>query len=182
MSYTPNKPYRIVFDIEIPADGPGFAYPSVLLLDSIEGILLDVDTPSLDLFKAISLMAINSIREECFDVVLETAIASMCAAVVFKELYPSFNPFEFPDLAVPDLFQELWKIHSDCDANLIPHGLRKFQDPSYPIPEDQQDVLVSFVTELCRLAKRNFIPFFRKALPEGFAEPADIAPLRAYSG
>lgn len=87
MSHTPQNPYRIVLDIELPVDRPEFACPSVWLLDCVGGILLDVDTLSLDLFKEISLMVINSIREDGLDVVLETAIASTCAAIVFKELH-----------------------------------------------------------------------------------------------
>jgi hypothetical protein len=181
MSYTPNKPYRIVFDIELPADGPGFAYPSVLLLSAIKGVLLTIESPNLDLFKAISLMAINSIREECFDVVLETAIASMCAAVVFKELYPLFSPLRFPDLAVPERFVQLWKIHTECDPKLIPACLAKFQHPSFPVPEDQEDVWPMFVEEMCRIGNKNFVPFLEETLPEDFVPDASISVLPKYT-
>jgi hypothetical protein len=177
MSYNPSKPYRFVFDIALPEEGPGFAYPSVLLLDAIPGVILELDTPNLELFKAISLLAINSIREDCFDVLLETAIASMCAAVVFKELYPSFNPFDFQDLTVPELFTELWKIHTTCDQKLIPATLAIFQDPSYPVPEDREDLWTTFVCEMSRIGSRNFVPFLQKTLVDGFQPAAAIAAL-----
>jgi hypothetical protein len=177
MSYTPNKPYRMVFDIELPEEGPGCAYPSVLLLDSVRGVLLHIEEPNLDLFKAVSLMAINSIREECFDVPIETAIASICAAVVFKELYPTFSPFTFPNLAVPELFTELWKIQAEFDPKLIPRSLAKFQDPSYPIPELQDEVWETFICEMSNIGKRNFVPFLRATLREDFEEDDTVSRL-----
>jgi hypothetical protein len=181
MSYKPNKPYRIVFDIELPEDGPGFAYPSVLLVDAIPGILLAIEDPALDLFKAISLMAINSIREDCFDVVLETAIASMCAAVVFTDLYPAFDPFNFQDLSVPDLFAELWKIHQQVDAKLIPACLAKFQDPAYVVPEDQNQSWSDLLSEMSRIGNRNFTPLFQRLLPPGYEPPSEIVAFPVFS-
>jgi hypothetical protein len=161
MNYRLEQPYRIVFDIELPEDAPRFGYPSVLLLDDMEGFLIDLDTPNMNLFKALSLIAIVSIREDCFDVQIETALASAAAAVVFKALFPKFDPFNFSGLTLPPLFAELWNIHTSFSKSL----LQVFQSPDYPLGEEPEDLWVAFVRELCHLGKRNFTKFLGSARP-----------------
>jgi hypothetical protein len=180
MSHKIEQPYRIVFDIELPEDGPRFSYPSVLLLDDIEGVLIDLETPNMNLFKALSLIAIVSIREDCFDVQIETALASAAAAIVFKGIFPKFDPFHFDGLTLPPLFAELWKIHNSFDKSLIPALVGVFQDPDYPIAEGPEDLWVAFVRELCHLGKRNFTKFFGSVRPVPMNLSSSILALPAY--
>jgi hypothetical protein len=180
MNYRLEHPYRIVFDIQLPDDGPRFAYPSVLLLRDMDGVLMDLDTPNMNLFKALSVIAIASIREDRFDVQIETALASAAAAVVFKALFPKFDPFNFSGLTLPPLFAELWNIHTSFSKALIPSLLEVFQDPDYSSGPNPLDPWVAFVTELCRLGYRNFVNFLGSTRPIHAEMPAEILAMQGY--
>jgi hypothetical protein len=180
MNHTLVQPYRIVFDIELPEEGPRYGYPSVLLLDDMDGVLIELGTPNMNLFKALSLIAIVSIREDCFDVQIETALASAAAAIVCKGLFPTFDPFNFAGLTLPPLFAELWKLHNSFDKTLIPRLIGMFQDPDFPIAESAEDLWVSFVREICQLGKRNFTKFLGAARPIPMNISPSILALPAY--
>jgi hypothetical protein len=180
MSHELVQPYRIVFDIELPEDGPRFGYPSVLLLDDMDGVLIDLETPNMNLFKALSLIAIVSIREDCFDVQIETALASTAAAVVFKGLFPKFDPFNFAGLTLPPLFAELWNIHTSFSKTLIPSLIEEFKSPDHVSAESSEDLWVSFVRELCLIGKRNFTKFLGTTRPIPLNISPSILALPAY--
>ena len=105
------------------------------------------------------------IREECFDVTTETAIATVATAVIFQELYKEFDPFDFSGLQLPTLFQELWEIHTNYSADLIPQTLEKFQNPDYPVLDVPEDMWIAFVREMCRLGKRDFTKLLERSRP-----------------
>lgn len=165
MSYPIERPYRIVFDIELPEDSPSCGYPLVFLIDDIPGILLSFDEPTTQLFTAVTLMAIVSIREDCFDTVTETALATIATSVIFKKLFKNFDPIEFTGIMLPTLFKELWDIQCNCDPTIIPKTLATFQDPSYPVSNVPPDRWISFVREMCRVGKLNFTKILEKARP-----------------
>ncbi|OHT12600.1 hypothetical protein TRFO_03624 [Tritrichomonas foetus] len=166
MSHTIERPYRFVFDVEIAEDGwPGYGYPLIFHVDDIDGILFNLDGPTPELFKAVSLMTIVSIREDCFDNTTETAIASVATAVIFQELFSQFDPFKFNGITLPTLFHELWEIHSHCNSDLIPQTLAKFQNPEYPVSEVPEDMWIAFVREMCRIGKRDFTKLLERSRP-----------------
>jgi hypothetical protein len=164
-NYNPKFPYRIVFDIQLPDDGPASSYPSVLLLDDIDGVIFDVAKPNMALFKALSLIALISIQDYCFDVDLETAIASVAAAVTFKEVFPNFDPFQFPGMITPPLFAEFWTLHQQFNKDLFPSLIAVFQDSSYQVGDAPDDMWIAFVKEMSHIGKRNFAPLFSKVKP-----------------
>ncbi|OHT04301.1 hypothetical protein TRFO_28176 [Tritrichomonas foetus] len=165
MSYTPDRPYRVVFDVELPDDCPSCGYPLVFRVDDIDGILNKFDKPSIQLFTAVTLMTIVSIREDVFDQVTETAIATIATSVVFKRLFPDFDPLEFAGISLPTLFHELWEIHSRFDQTLIPKTLEKFQDTEYPVLDVPEDMWIAFVREMCRIGKRDFTKLLERSRP-----------------
>lgn len=165
MSYQPDRPYRAVFDVELTDEGPNYGYPLVFHVDEIPGILMELETPTVQLFKAVSLMTIVSLREECFDITTETAIATVATAVIFQELFQGFNPFEFNGITLPTLFHELWEIHSHCNAELIPNTLSKFQNPDYPVSEVPEDMWIAFVREMCRIGRKDFTKLLERSRP-----------------
>lgn len=88
-------PFRIIFDIDIFDESPTCGYPLVFLLDAIDGILKSFKLPNSNLFAAITLMCILSIKENTLDSTTETAVATVAASVVFQKLFPKFDPLKF---------------------------------------------------------------------------------------
>lgn len=161
-----DKPYRFVFDVEILDDNiSGLDYPLVFHIDEIDAILLHLDEPTPQLFRAVSLMAFVSIREQTFDSTTETAIASVATAVIFQKLFPGFDPSQFNGLQLPTLFDELWEIHNSYDPNLIPQTLARFHDPEYSGSDVPDDMWISFVRELCRIGQKDFTKLLERSRP-----------------
>ena len=165
MKFKLERPYRFVFDIELPDDCPSCGYPLVFSVDDIDGILRSFDQPTAQLFTAVTLMSIVSLREDVFDQVTETAIATIATSIVFQKLFPDFNPLEFAGISLPTLFHELWEIHSRFDPELIPKTLQKFQDPSYQLLDAPEDMWIAFVRETCRIGKRDFTKLLERSRP-----------------
>jgi len=165
MSYDVDRPYRFVFDIELPDEQPSCGYPLVFQLEDVSGILCEFHKPSNQLFTAVTLMAIVSIRENCFDDVTETAIATIATSVIFRKIFDGFDPFDFAGYMLPTLFHELWEIHTNFDENLIPTTLKKFQDPSFQVSDVPDDMWISFVREMCRIGKRDFTKLLERSRP-----------------
>ncbi|OHS96562.1 hypothetical protein TRFO_37270 [Tritrichomonas foetus] len=165
MSFNPERPYRVVFDIELPEDCPSCGYPLVFTVEEIPGILESFEKPSPQLFTVVTLMTIVSLREDCFDQITETAIATVATSVIFQELYPGYDPLEFGGISLPTLFHELWEIHSRFDSNLIPQTLQKFQDAEYQVSDVPEDMWIAFVREMCRIGKRDFTKLLERSRP-----------------
>ncbi|KAH0793444.1 hypothetical protein GPJ56_002491 [Histomonas meleagridis] len=165
IGYCPPKPYRIIFDIELPDDCPSCGYPLVFDISDIDNILSHFDQPTTQLFTAVTMLAVVSIREGCFDQLTETAIATLAASAVFQKLFPGFDPLEFNGICLPTLFHELWEIHTSYDPELIPKTLERFQDPDHPILEVPEDKWISFVREICRVGGINFTHLLERARP-----------------
>ena len=164
LSYKIEKPYRIVFDIDLPDDQPSFGYPLVFLEEDMDGILCELDHPSPILFKALTIIGIVSIREDCFDQMTETALAHVAGSVAMKSLWPDFDPLEILGDQAPLLFKEFWKIHMFNDT-VLHETLKIYQNPDYPISDVKDDTWISFVTNMCRISKHNYIKVLQKVKP-----------------
>ena len=165
MSYIPEKAYRLVFDVELPEDCPSCGYPLVFNVEDIDGILMSFDKPSTQLFTAVTLMTIVSIREDCFDPITETAIATIATSVIFQKLFPNFDPLEFTGITLPTLFHELWELHTRFDPELIPKTLAKFQAQDYHPSDVPDDMWIAFVREMCRIGGRDFTKLLERSRP-----------------
>jgi hypothetical protein len=157
--------YRIVFDVELPPDGTWARYPLVFLVDEIDGIMNHFNEPAADLFRAVTLMCIGSIRENCLDEQTETAIATIATCVVFEKLFTKFDPLELSGIVLPPtLFNELWEIQQK-DPKVIPATVAKFQEPEWPTSEVPDDMWISFVRELCKMGGKDFTKLLERSKP-----------------
>lgn len=159
------KPYRIVFDIELPYENPSCSYPIVFKLEDIDGILINFKEPTPELFNVVVLLVIFSICEDCFDGITENAIASLIATLIFQKLYHDFDPFEMEGITIPTLFRELWTIHFKYDSSIIPKVLAKFQDPNYQPCDVPEDNWISFVREICTIGQKDFTKLLERSRP-----------------
>ncbi|OHT15148.1 hypothetical protein TRFO_42680 [Tritrichomonas foetus] len=165
MSYPLEKPFRVVFDIDLPEETPVCGYPIVIKIDEIQNMFSNVDEPSIELFNLASLMAILTIREGCFDSTIESALASISSSIAFSNFFESFEPLSFPNLMLPPLFKELWEIYNNYDKSIIPKTLKKFQDPSYELLGVPEDTWIEFVREMCRIGETDFTKILERSRP-----------------
>lgn len=165
MSKEVEKPFRVVFDIELPEDEPVCGYPIVYNITDIEEMIVNIQKPSAKLFDLSNLMAILSIREGCFDSTIEEAFASIASSNAFSKIYHDFNPFHLENVELPPLFEDLWEINKDFDASIIPKTLKKFQDPSYELLGVPEDTWIEFVREMCRIGQRDFTQVLERSRP-----------------
>lgn len=165
MSFEHSFPYRIVFDIENTYESLGAVYPLVFLTQEIEKIVNSWNSPNSQLFLAISVMSVMSIREDCFDPQSEIAISSVCTSSIFRKLFGTSPPSSLPDSLFPKLYFPLWYIHTKCGENIIPDTLAIIQEPAFQLPEIPEDMWVLFVKELCTVGKHNFTSLLDKVHP-----------------
>jgi hypothetical protein len=180
VSWMPAQPYRFVFDVELADDSPSCGYPLVFPVEDIEGILMSFDAPTPQLFSAVTLMTIVSIREGCFDQVTESGIATVATSVIFQELFPGFDPLEFEGIELPPMFLELWEIQKHCNPDIIPATLAKFQDPEAPVSDVPEDTWISFVREICRIGKMDFTGLLERSRPIPLNVSVSLQGLPAY--
>jgi hypothetical protein len=159
----PAQPFRIVFDVALPASGSE-RYPLVFLLDDIEGILNTFGEPTPELFKAVMLMVAGAIREGSLDDQTGTAIAAVATGVVFQKLFNGFDPLDFEGIPRPTLFNELWEIQKK-DPKVIPATIGRTRDESWPTWGVQDDMWIAFVRELCKIGKKDFTKLLERAWP-----------------
>ncbi|OHT01841.1 hypothetical protein TRFO_07415 [Tritrichomonas foetus] len=164
MCYNISRPYRIVFDVETIDGHPEYTYPIVLLKDSINDIIINFMKPTNGLFQMISAIAVVSIRENYFEDTTEKAIAALVATVIFKELFPGFDPFVCK-FELPTLFPELWVIHSQINSIIIPQLLNESQDPEAVLYNSPEDMWIRFVKDLSYRGKYNFSKLMERAKP-----------------
>jgi hypothetical protein len=148
--------FRVVFDVDMVESAPACGYPLVFKVEDIPRLLGVLSMPTPQLFVIVMFLGILTIRENCFDVTTQMAIASVAASAVFAQLFSGFDPKTFGGIALPPLFFVLWELHTNYDPALLPKTLATFQDPDYPIPEIPDDMWIAFVKELCLKGKRNF--------------------------
>lgn len=165
MSYQIEKPFRVVFDIELLEDEPICGYPIVYELKDIEPMIKDIQKPSVKLFDLSNLIAILMIREGCFDSTIEEAFASIASSMAFSQIYPDFDPLNFEGVELPPLFAELWEINSSFGSTILQKTLKKFQDPSYELLGVPEDTWIDFVREMCRIGQRDFTQILERSRP-----------------
>jgi hypothetical protein len=165
LSFEVKRPFRIVFDIDLPDDNPTCGYPFVFPVDMCEDLLVHLDAATFALLNAVMMIGILSIREGCFDTTAETVIGTIAAAVALERLFPSFNVEEVSDIELPSPFHELWSIQKRVDPTLIPRAIAVLQDPAFTPPASQEVMWAEFVKELCRLGHRDFTPLLERSRP-----------------
>ena len=165
MSYTMNRPYRVVFDVQLATDTIESEYPIVLPLSDFEDVLINYQTPTVALFNLVARFALVSIREDYFDPLVEIAISNLVACVIINEFFPGFDPNIFKDFTFPPLFPELWVIHQHINPNLIKTLLKMSQQPDAPVFDSTEDMWIAFVKDLSFIGKYNFTRLLERARP-----------------
>lgn len=178
MSYTLDRLFRIVFDIEIVPDNHA-DYPIYLLVSDIEDIFMKKMEPCRGTFKFLYSIALVSIRENCFPTYIESVIATLVVAIVMREDHHGFNVLNCHFIEKPPLFKELWIIHTQINPNLIPNMLAQSQGPDAVQSDSQEDLWVSFVRELCQQGNYNFSTMFEKINPIPLSLTAELSDLPA---
>lgn len=165
LSYPITRPYRFVFDIELPDEEPSYGYPLVFLEDDIDGIINSTSHPSLKLFNAVTLLGIVSIREDCFDKNMEKTLASITTSNIFRKIWPNFDPIQLEGFQEPTLFSEFWLINTQCSNTILKDTLKVFQSPDFVTPEVPEDMWTIFVKEMCKVGKKNFTGLLSQSKP-----------------
>jgi hypothetical protein len=164
MSYTPIRPYRVVFDIDTLGNQVG--YPVFLSLDYVKDLLLETEQETQGLFRLLHSLAIVSMREGCFDSVTETALAHLVTNLVLKGIFPDFDPAT--SSACPEeplLYRELWLIHSQINPFSLLQLLKDAQKPDAEVHSLPEDMWISFVQDLSYRSKFNLSGILGKVRP-----------------
>jgi hypothetical protein len=155
LSYSITRAYRIVFDVELLPEDKWAGYPAMLSVDDIEPIIFGMDSPSIELFRAVAGLGRMSIREDCFDTETETAITATAAALTLQQIYGAFDPLMSVGSDQPAPFAQLWEIETSFDGFLTSVMVR-FQDQDFNMDAQASNIWEMFVNDLCRAARRDF--------------------------
>jgi hypothetical protein len=156
LSATWDRPYRLVFDVDLADGAPSCGYPFVFSVDDIDDILVNLDEPSASLFTVVTFMAVFAFRANCFASIPETAIATLVAAVVLKKIWPEFDPLTFAGIRFPGLFQALWEIQTNENEQIIPRTLAHFQNPTTAIADIPEANWAKFVNLLGAVTRKSY--------------------------
>ena len=173
MAFQITRPYRVVFDVEVPAPTE-VSYPLFWELEILPQVIFDYEKPTSELFRAVTLISIQSIREDCFDEKTEMALGALATAVVFTKIYPDFNPLEM-NMELPHLFKEFWGIHQHL-PNVFTDTMRVFQSPDYHPYDVAEDMWIELVRELCRQGQADLTRLL------GNARPLPMGMTQSYTG
>ena len=165
MSYPIEHEFRVVFDIDLPEDSPICGYPIVFPLSELDELFNNLERPSHNLYLLVNLLALSTLRENCFDPIVEFALSEVAASVVFSSLYNGFNPKNFQSSNKHPLFEAFWQIQTEFGKNIISRTIAKFQDPSYQIVGVPEDIWLEFVAEMCQIGEMDFTPLLEHARP-----------------
>ena len=150
-SDVPDKPFRVVFDVELPADGPVCGYPIVMNYDMIEGII-SPDQPSPALMILLIYIGILSLPAEYFDEDIESSLAITAAAAVFLRYWPNESPLDFVTIPLPSMFSDIWAVYGDeHDKTLLTKAMHRVRVKGQTMSEHEHMWTV-FVQELKKLA------------------------------
>ncbi|OHS94493.1 hypothetical protein TRFO_11123 [Tritrichomonas foetus] len=157
-NYKINRPYRVVFDVEIIEKLFVADYPIIMKIDDINDIFFDSeDGVTEGLFKFLMAIATVSFKSGVFDEETESALAAYIGSLAIMTVIPTFDPMTFFDVDLPLLYHALWSIHLKLDDEVVLKIIKSSHDLSYltgsEVPDDQW---IYFVKQLCTLANYNF--------------------------
>ena len=165
MNYTISRPYRIVFDIDLIDEGINPSYPITMSDKYIEDILFIKDTPTHGMFTALTLIAMSSLRDGCYNKSIEEALSLFSASIIFMKFFPSFNPLDETFFKVNSYFKYIWSIHLQIDNNIIPLMIRRIQDPGIRTHDTDEDRWIAFAEDICNISNLNLLPILENLNP-----------------
>lgn len=165
MNASMNRPYRVVFDLQLPGNKAESEYPIVLDIKDLDDIITNYNKPTVAMFELIARVALLSIREAYFDSLVENAISNLVACIIFNEFFPGFDPNIFKDYTFPPLFAELWVLHQHINKDLIKNLLSLSQAPDAPFFDSDEDMWTQFVKDVSVIGKYNFTKLLERVRP-----------------
>ncbi|OHT02909.1 hypothetical protein TRFO_06975 [Tritrichomonas foetus] len=155
------RPFRVVFDIELPEDQPVCGYPLVFLIDDIDSILF-CDEPTPELLTLLTLLTIVSIRENCLDSITESAVSQIAASLAIREVWNKYCPLNV--ITNDTLFSSFWTIESFA-PNVLKKTLEMFQNPNFSVQDTPEEKWGVFVREMCIIGRKDFRTVLQKERP-----------------
>lgn len=146
---TQNKHFRVVFDTELPEDGPVCGYPIILHLDTIPDLFQPF--PTSDLFYVAICFAIVSLPDNTFEQDQEALIAHVAACHGFLALWPDKSPLESSQMQIPPYFNDLWNVYHQNGKDVFPKAMAKARQ--YIELSDNVEPWALFVQELSIASK-----------------------------
>ena len=160
------RPYRLVFDVEKVDEEITGDYPAVLLLGMQNDIIFNYKTPTIAFFCMVKSLAIVSLPENHFDAYTEAALGSVIATIIFKSNWPEFDTSCLPNyIKMPPLFNELWKIHSRFNNQILLNMIENAQKQDAVTYNSSEEMWTAFIRELCQIANCNLTPLIEKVRP-----------------
>lgn len=164
MNFKMRFPFRIVLDIQLPNSMPTCSYPIVFESSTFLPLFSCCNKPSDKLFAILNLIALVSLREDCFDAEVEMVLAEIATRKALKTVFPDFDDSQISISSNRSLYATLDKIEKDY-PNIISKSLAKFQDLNSPIPNFPEDAWLDFVKEMCLNGQTDFVPQLEEARP-----------------
>ena len=165
LSFESERLHRLVFDNAFSTNNSLVGYPIIFPLIDLMPLLNEIEKPTHYLYALSNLIALVSIRENCFDQEVEYALSDLTASVTFSKLFKDFYPDRFSNDHGRTLFNALWKIHTDFGEDIIPKSIAKFQSPSYYIIGSPDDRWLELVKEISIVGKMDITPDLQAIRP-----------------
>lgn len=166
---TPEKPFRVVFDVELPCDGPICGYPIIMNYEMIEEIVFH-QQPSPSLMILLIYIGILSLPPDfvCEDIESSLAMTAACAA--FLRRWPTESPIDHITIPLPSTFSDIWAVYSqEEDKQLLTKALGRVLPKAQGMPPNHHSMWGAVVNELTKLSNgrdyQHLMPKKTEVLP-----------------
>lgn len=157
--------FRIVFDIMMEPGKHSVAYPIVFSTEDIDKLINGVKQPNRILFELLIGIAISLLQTVSIDENTKIAISNVAASAALTNEYKDFTPMMLEDIELPQLFHELWEIHTKVDKTILPRVIASFRDPNVQTTDIPEDMWISFVRNLSNIGGADFSALLSRTRP-----------------
>ncbi|OHT07980.1 hypothetical protein TRFO_23682 [Tritrichomonas foetus] len=164
IGYKKKRNLRVVFDTDLPEEGPLCGYPIVLHNDSFDDIILD-EKPTSELFSLLMFFSVLSLPDNGLDADKESSIAHLMACISFITVYPDISPMEYSTVMLPPLFNKIWNIYLRY-KNEFPLALKRAREEYLLDKKGSVDMWSVFVQELSLKCNETFKDLIEKPKPQ----------------
>ncbi|KAH0791390.1 hypothetical protein GPJ56_004694 [Histomonas meleagridis] len=149
--------FRVVFDIQIPDDGPICDYPIVFDYSYMKGIFFTNGDPSKEIFLLLSYIAQLSLPQDAFDDAFIVNYGILAAYYTFTKKWPDQKPEKFFPSPPTEAFQMYLKIYKENDISCFPDALVKVKESIEYMPMIlKQNIMQMFTSKFNMVTKKNY--------------------------